>query len=437
MGLSREELFKKAKELRKKEKEEKNSRDSFSGEGYENTVYTSLPTNGIKIFRIYGDPLATRNKPTDPKLSYISNIVGDNGKKFRCVWPSREENKNWILWKIYDLVMDSTWEKNEGDDKAHRIYKNEKLHPECFRRVAKNNSENKFERGWYPTKFVNLNIIDRADPDFHKEKQHSKLLSKKAAEISEGNFWYDPGISEFAYNCIWDEVVEYSGMWDAYDIGLKKETDNPWYRAFHGVDDRKKIAQIDPDALEQIVEGPMTEEEMNYELYDLDAIFPITSYTKIKVKLGDFIKKVDIDFKKDFYEELEELAEKEKEEYKERKEKEMPSEPMNKKEEKPVEVKEKKQEESLKSRVVADRKKTVSIDWDALADGSFNGKKYLGVPQMTDEEKSMVLSVKDDGSFEYVETFNGQKMDLLNNPNSDFISPELFHVDPLSGDLFE
>jgi hypothetical protein len=30
------------------------------------------------------------------------------------------------------------------------------------------------------------------------------------------------------------------------------------------------------------------------------------------------------------------------------------------------------------------------IDWKGLADGSYNGKVYLGVPDMTNEEKAMV-----------------------------------------------
>lgn len=55
---------------------------------------------------------------------------------------------------------------------------------------------------------------------------------------------------------------------------------------------------------------------------------------------------------------------------------------------------------------------------------------------MTDDEKDMVISVREDGSFEYVNSFNGVELDLMNNPSSNFISPDLFHVDPLSGDIF-
>jgi hypothetical protein len=39
--------------------------------------------------------------------------------------------------------------------------------------------------------------------------------------------------------------------------------------------------------------------------------------------------------------------------------------------------------------------------WAGLANGTFNGKKYLGVPQMTPEEKALVAGVYEDGSFEW------------------------------------
>lgn len=440
--LTREELFKKAKSMRKQAKEEA-SRGSFSGEGYEGVVYTSVPSDGVKVFRILGDPLAVRSKPTDPKLSFISYILGDNSKNFRCVWPSKEEQPNWILWKIFDTVMESKWDKGE-DGKFQRNYIHALSRPECFRRVSKNNSDNKFERGWYPTRYVNLNIIDRHDVEYHKENKRSKLLSKRASEISDsGNFWYDPGIPEAAYNTIWDDVVEFNGQWDLYDVALKKETESPWYRAFHCYDDRKKLEQIDPEALKVVVEGELTQEEKDYKLYDLDNLFKVTSYITIKNRLGDFIKKVDVDFKKNFSKELEELVEKEKREFEQRR-KEKQEEATDQIDEKPdveeVDEGEVKNEEvpvqTRERAKPAAKERKVEIDWNALIDGSFNGVKYLGVKDMTDEEKSMVIGIKEDGQFEYVKEWNGNKVEALKNPNSQFLAPEEFHIDPLNGDLF-
>ena len=56
---------------------------------------------------------------------------------------------------------------------------------------------------------------------------------------------------------------------------------------------------------------------------------------------------------------------------------------------------------------------------------------------MTDEEKEMVLSVNEDGSFEYVKEYEGERVRLYKNKQSGFAAPGQFHVDPLNGDLFD
>ena len=454
MGISREELFNKAKELRKQAKVEK-SNNSFSGEDYEQIHYTGVPTTGLKVIRIIGDPLAMRTKPSDPKFSLISMILADNDKKFRCIWPTQAQNKNWILWKVFNTVMDGNWEKGP-DGKNVKVLKYSKSHPECVRRIEKNNSDNKFERGWYPAKFVNMNIIDRHDPSFHSEKKHSKLISKRASEMGDtGKFWFDPGVPEMVYNLIWDDIVEFSGLWENYDVAIMKLKETPWYKVYHCDEDINKVLKLDADVEKLIVKGPMTAEEKAYELYDLDAMYGITSYTKIKVKLGDFIKKVDIDFKKNFTDELEELVKIEQKEFaikKAEREAAKASEVKTAetttvkevaKTEKPIEKqaevkadKEAIKEPTVRSRVAKETSES-KVDWEGLISGSFNTKVYAGVSLLTDDEKEMVLSVKEDGSFDYVKVFKGHTIESMKNPRSGFMSPDLFHVDPLNGDLFQ
>ena len=431
MSYNADDLFKGASEKRKQNREKESQKKSFSGRDYENAVYTSLSDVEGKVIRILGNPLLMRREPTDPKLSFVSHIVGDNGKKFRCIWPDRSEQPDWILWKVLNTVLENHWENDKDTGKGHQVYHHAKTHPECFTRVYKNNSDNKYEKGWYPTAFVNMNVIDREDMEYHAEKKHSKLLSKKAKEIGDsGKFWYDPGVPRTAYNAIWDEVVEYAGNWVNYDVVLRKLKADPWYRAFHGVDDFKKLSEQERSF---VVEGPLTEDEKAYELYDLDQLFKITSYMKIKSRLGEFIKKVDIDFKKNFYTELEKLAEQEKAEY------EAKNEQITDNDEEDMEEEQQEETKVRPTRTKATEVKEEereTIDWDALADGSFNGKEYLGVPKMTEEEKAMVLAVKEDGSFKYVKTYKGEPVELFNNPTTDFHSPGQYHVDPLSGDEF-
>jgi len=428
MENSREKLFELAKKKRKeqKEKEENNSYASF-----EQVAYTSIGLNTDKVIRIVGNPILARDKGTDPVLSHISMIVGDNGKKFRCIWPSKAKDNSWILWKVYDKIMSYDWDSTNNTKKFHYA----ESHPTIFKRVAKNNSERQFETGWRPSKFVHLNIIDRHDMEYHRANKHLKVLSKKSSEVGD-KIWYEPGVPEFLYTKIWDDIVEYNGDWQNYDIVVRKLDETPWYSAFHCVDDHKKIQA---DVKDLLSDQPLTEEEITWEGYDFDKLFPITSYTKIKSRLGKFLKIVDLELNTKFSEELESLVEIEE---KERPKVETKSTviPKNTEDDEDVDL-DLEPEPEIKAEPTVRTRATVksenNIPWDKLFDGSFNGKKYLGAETLTDEEKTMVEGINDDGSFKYVKTWKGKEVELLKNPGSNFISPEQFHVDPLSGELFE
>lgn len=439
MGYSREDLFAKAKVEREKQKVQEEANNNFSNEGYEEIVYTAMTLNEGKVVRILGNPILGRKNPTDPKESFISMIKGDNGKKFRCIWPSRAIDPNWLLWKVYDTVMKCSYSTEKDEmGRSIRLYNHAKTHPECFFRVAKNENDNKWESGWRPKCYVNMNVIDRQDPAFHKEKKHSKLISKKASEMGEtGKFWFEPGIPSSAYNTVWDDVVEFAGDWQEYDVVIKKIKETPWYKAYNGEDDFKKLPVAEQKL---VVIGPLSEEELALDLYDLDVSFKITNNIKIKNRLGDFIKKVDIDFKTSFFPELEKLAAEEEEEFKIAKEAEELKNPST-----PEPTKEPTKEVTPKAKPTTvvtptprtrtpkkEAPKESSINWEGLIDGTLNGTKYLGIADMTDEEKKLVLSINDDGSF----TFSSDPDTVLLNTVSGFSSPEDFHIDPLTGEIF-
>lgn len=445
MGMSRKEIFEKAKLERQKEKDRGSFGQFNSGEGSEGAVYAALSPEMGRVVRIFGNPLVMRDKPTDPKLVFISLILGDNGKKFRCVWPGKEHDPDWILWKIYDLV--SSFSMNGMGDEREKIYTYKRSHPECWRRVVKNNNEeNRYENGWRPTGYVVINVIDRHDPEFHKEKKHSKILSKKASEMSNGDFWYEPGIPITAYNAIWDNVVEFYGEWDNYDISVRKLKDKPWYNAYHAIEEAVKLSTAEKKVT---VDGPMTAEELAYELYDFDQLYKVTSYTKIKAKLGKFIRKVDADFDEHFTEELEKLVEEEQAQWKKENKnshqaeyesvEDSSDEDEDSVEEEKVEVKERPKKDSVEPKTRTPKREVTQeeIPWDKLADGTYNGIEYVGVLKMTEEEKKMVIKVKSDGSFEYVKEWEGEEVEILKSTVTDFLSPAQFHVDPLSGEVFE
>lgn len=442
MAIDRKAMFAAAKEKRKQEIEESKNRGSWSGE-YDTTYWCALQNDTCRVLRILSNPLSDRQTPYDMKKINVSRIKADNGGMTYIIFPDHKTNADWILWRIYDLVTKGVL---VGSGKSrHKVFDYQDSHPECFRRVVYNDRENnQYEKGWTPQARIIMNIIDRHDPEFHKNTKHSKLLSSKASEIQDkpGNFFYDWGVPSACYNHIWDEVVEYNGDWADYDIAIKKTDSEPYYIAYHGVDDAKKIG----DAAKYVVDGPLTKEEESLELYNLDEMFNVTSYTKIKAKLGNFIKKVDTDFNVNFTKELEALVEKEQAQWKAEGKNQFGYKPSETKTSAKQEVIEEdveadlapyaKEEETYETKRITNEAEPVrvrrsSIDWDALYNGSFNGVKYLGVPEMTDEEKAMVISVKDDGSFVYE---SGHE--ILKNTKNQFMSPSEFHVDPLSGEIF-
>ena len=262
-------------------------------------------------------------------------------------------------------------------------------------------------------------------------------------------------------------MVEWAGDWEEYDVVLKKMSSSPWYKALQATQEYMKLSEPSKAI---VVDGPLTAEERAYEMYNLDELFPVTSYRRIKEKLGEFIKKVDVDFKKNFSQELDELVAEEQRRWKEegknewgfkvekkqvtnsasdiegyRKEEHLveddelvPSAPATaqapKAEEKAPWESAEEEDVPVRTRTAVSPAPSAEIDWDALADGTYNGKVYKGVPYMTQEEKDYVLGVNEDGSFLYKKV---QGVRILRNESSDFRAPEFFHVDPLSGDMFE
>jgi len=438
---SRAEAFKQAKERRKKQKEEEAQNGQGGGGSWEELNYVALANDLDVVMRIIGNPADSRSESTDPKIFEMSMIVGDNGKKFLCNWPSRDEDSGWIMRRVLDLVLTSSWDK-ENNQKSYRYAKS---HKEVFDQVFKNGKpENQYESGWKPSRKVFMNVIARSMMDWHVENKKTVLVSKKMSVYDEGKVFYDRGFPVTGYNAIWDDVVEYSGDWEDYDVILRRVGADPWYKAFHGVEDRRKISE---EAKTLVVEGEITEEERSWEMQDIDKITQVTSYSKLKSRIKNKLSLVDAHFNTKFHEELMDLASdeeaKRKEEAGKEAEKEIETDvaPEEPKKQVVVDKKVSPKEEEFVERVAkrTARKpveETPTLPWEGLADGSFNGTTYKGVEKMTDDEKAMVTGISDEGQFEYVQELKGEPVQLLAEEETKFMSPEQFHVCPLTGLLF-
>ena len=431
-----------------REKKEKQRAEGFN-KPFDPIEQIALETNVDKVIRIvsgpfrqvpeHGDMVFKRNHNWDAKPVYISRIVGDSGKQFRCIWPHLSTNlsKTWLLWRVYNSVMKR--ERSVGGDP---VYTYKKSFPSIFNKVAKNdksrdNPHFAKENGWKPACIALLNVIDRSDPVYHKEKKHTKLLSKKVNE-NNGIFYYSSGVPfESVYETgLMCGLVKYYGAWYDYDVVVRKLGAKPWYELFHGVHDRIKIQD---EVKSQIVEGFLTDEEKAYEKYDIDKLYAITKASTIKRNLGVYIESVDQALRTHYYEELLHLVNEEE------KEKEKNANTGSKAEESiPEVVNEEVEMVREPARTPAEDTKLYEgdIPWDKLADGSFNSRVYKGVPLMTPEEKSMVIGIRSDGLFDYKEKDPDGKISQVysfgEKGSAEFFkSPIYFHVCPLNGELFD
>jgi hypothetical protein len=470
--------FEAAMASRKQQKAEEASRQNGGGfGGYPDIPWTALYNDKQQVFRFAGLPYLVREKGTDSKRIFVAMIQGDDDKKFRCIGPNPDERKDWILYRVMNKVLARQWNKDKPSSrgKGDWDYLNAMTHPDLYSRCAKNNNlNNAYEKGWKFSATVLVNVIDRANYDWHLKNKKYRLLSKKVSEYQDKVF-FDVGVPDTLYKFIVDDIVAVDGnvCWQDYDIVIKKTAEDPWYKVYHGVDDAKKL---DADVKALVQDRGLTPEEASWEMNDIDKLFSITSYKRIKDKLGLFFQRVDKAFGTHYFDELCGLVEKEEAERAERVMKFPPDEEDAPSEAFPV------QEANAKSAArLAEMAATTTSEgatsvpalastsltasaplirpetdpdsaqkshpmtpeiWEGLAKGTSpycckdaNGKPmpYLGIPKMSDADKSWVRGVFDDGSFDWLP----EAGDLLESGKSHFLTAEKCTIDPIDGRRFE
>lgn len=312
---TRAELFAQAKAQADADEAAKKERGNYTAPDYEDVFYAPLETNKLKVFRFIGLPHTIRQESTDPKLVLTSWITDDKKKPFICKW---SEDKDWILWKVYNDVMRYQWDKdaiNPATGKPGiKVFTNALKYPTLFKRVRYNGKENPspFEKGWNPSKSVVMNCISRDDYAWHVENKSYKLIAKKqnTTEDDKGikTTYSESGIGVTAYDAILKSAVEEHGAWDDFDIAVRKLDADPWYEVYSFFDARK----IQKDLACEMSGEALTEEELSWKKFDIDKLNKVSSYRKIQSRLGDFIKEVDGCLKTHYTEELEKLVAEEK-----------------------------------------------------------------------------------------------------------------------------
>lgn len=279
-----------------------------------------------KAFRIIGLPYEIREKPSDSKLVLWSKWVHDSGKSWvNIYWPQNSEgevDEEFVLWRLYKTITESEWIKyKDGEipdknrprstDKGYFTSKHEGK--PSFVRVDKNQKEGSKQFGHtFPKKRIVFNVIDRMD-SWCVQNKHSKILTSSHSPFpfvdektgEKKTYWFtDVGIPNELYKLIWSQVLEYRASWD---LDLVVHKDDKKYIIRDAFEDKipadiKKIISLDE----------LSEEEKQYELYDLDKLHPSIGYYKVMNNFEKLFKQVDIDLGTKYFEELKHYYEEEK-----------------------------------------------------------------------------------------------------------------------------
>lgn len=394
--MNTEDAFLKYAQSLEEAEKKRNERPTFTPvqRDYESIEWTGLEPGKDKVIRILGNPPGFGEaKPSDARVVIISRIVADDGKMIRVCRPSYEyfvnngEAPEYFLDKVIRAAKGCRWINGK------RVCLLQEKNPALYDKVDKNGFDPsdfryKVDKGWAGRAVFLANVIDRGQMDTHRSTKHSMLLSKKISYKGDKEYAED-GVPAYGFvDKLIPKVVAY-GPWEGYDLSVRKtgQMSNPYQVCVAS----RVPEEVQSDVRQYIVtQNELTEEEASWERYDLNKLYATTSYTKLWNRLRDTIRAIDKELDTHFYEELKELADKEKEKEKleseeaEAKEEEI-SEVATVTEAAPFDI-----NPAPKAPIKERRVPTRDIDWSLLPHADL----------LSDSQKAMIKSVtkQEDGS---------------------------------------
>lgn len=317
--MNTEDAFLKYAQSLEEAEKKRNERPTFTPvqRDYESIEWTGLEPGKDKVIRILGNPPGFGEaKPSDARVVIISRIVADDGKMIRVCRPSYEyfvnngEAPEYFLDKVIRAAKGCRWINGK------RVCLLQEKNPALYDKVDKNGFDPsdfryKVDKGWAGRAVFLANVIDRGQMDTHRSTKHSMLLSKKISYKGDKEYAED-GVPAYGFvDKIIPKVVAY-GPWEGYDLSVRKtgQMSNPYQVCVAS----RVPEEVQSDVRQYIVaRAELTEEEASWERYDLNKLYATTSYTKLWNRLRDTIRAIDKELDTHFYEELKELADKEKE----------------------------------------------------------------------------------------------------------------------------
>lgn len=266
------------------------TKGSTGERSFETIQWLGLERGVMQLIRFLGGVPDSKADKYTARSVRIAWLTGDDGKRFRVVFPDRSEAPDHILWRILARINQVEWQ----DGKKVLVVKEK--YPTIYDIVAKNglaptDKRYMYERGWEGRQVLVGNVIGRSMYDWHRENKHTALLSRAINLGKEGQVFAEEGVPVYGFIGNLSNLFRYYGSWEKYDIGVERTglKDAP-YRIINA---SKHVEEVPASVRDLVVEGPLTEEELSWERYDLDKLFAYTSMTKIHNRLTATIAKID------------------------------------------------------------------------------------------------------------------------------------------------
>lgn len=327
-------FFEKAKADAKAAAEKKNQGQSFTRE-YEDVEWVGLEQDQFKIVRIVGAPPSSMTggrptQPTDAQEIWFSTIKDDSGKRIQLKLPPKADDlqHSHIMWRIINAVKEVDWVKNEKTGKKEKVFKY--ADKPWFDTVThggfdpvQDEFQYKISKGWQGQEVVIMNVIDRED-NWCKEHKHTKLLSKKINKSKDGTTEYPTvGVPSYGFITLLANLCGQYRSWEGYDLAIRRtgQTNPPYEVKAATIYANAGLAanEVGEEKMKYISKDTfLTDEEKSWKRYEISKLYAPTTYNKILTHLGNTIKAIDADLKRNFYEELQGLAEREKKEFEEK-----------------------------------------------------------------------------------------------------------------------
>ena len=311
----------KLQEAKKKAEEAKNHGD-FPKEDVPEFKTCILKKDTPKIIRLVGNSPLMRESVYDPLIVKRAFVKTDDDKWTTIIMSDDRDHPVNKLWRTiigkykYDKENKTKNFENKGKPSFERFIRNGKKVEDCLAS----------EKGMMTDTFYLFNCIDKTD-NWCAENKHTKLLcwDSTTKEVDGKTVEYPTyGIKPSLYNNIFDEqCTALNRMYDEFDVVVKrlsKKLGESWIQIF-SPEEKSKISQIGLDP-NKVTMNYLTEDEENYEKYKLEDIPFIsrpTSASYVNKVLGKLIKQADIDFGTNLQSDFAEWIEKEKKEFESRK----------------------------------------------------------------------------------------------------------------------